>query len=362
MTVNQFVDELIEAGPVDPGEFLSGFPMIRAGGRDLLKVINRLVQLKADHGGQWSETGDVRITVLDTPIEKIAKSPDSYDLGLDNTALYFRSVVVRFDGTIVGPGQADYDGESYYGWTVYVRFNDTYDTSFVCLKISPVFGAFKAGQIWFEEETLPEEVAEVCFAHYEKFFKEFIEPALWVNERLTEAEKGSSPKGWEQIGGDFGDPWTYGGTWFNKELDEIIHFPGVESEDYDVEPDSERVDSRMTYPHYRAIVAELSLENTFRWEKIEDDLRQEQAELIKEELKFSYYRTTCESNEWIERDWAREIAEIKQELEMSDEEWAALPPCGKEEAIANRIGWYEFDSSPEKISRGELSNLLGIQL
>jgi hypothetical protein len=39
---------------------------------------------------------------------------------------------------------------------------------------------------------------------------------------------------WQQIGGDFGDPWLYGGDWFNQDTDEIIHFDGIEY-DKDIE-------------------------------------------------------------------------------------------------------------------------------
>jgi hypothetical protein len=52
---------------------------------------------------------------------------------------------------------------------------------------------------------------------------------------------------WEQVGGDFGDPWIYGGDWFNEHRDQLLHFYGIESEqEREIDPDDVEIP-----PHLR---------------------------------------------------------------------------------------------------------------
>jgi hypothetical protein len=176
---------------------------------------------------------------------------------------------------------------------------------------------------------------------------------------LTESTKPST-KGWEQIGGDFGDPWEYGGTWYSKQSDNIIHFPGVESEG-EIESKSPKVDRVMGAADYRKIVDAVNLDDFDAWENIEDEIRTNKAEQLTAAVRHTYYRCYVDDSDTIDKDWAREIAEVKSECEMSDEDWAKLPASSKEEAIANRIGWEEFDHQPERITRAALAVLLGIE-
>lgn len=39
-----------------------------------------------------------------------------------------------------------------------------------------------------------------------------------------------SPGWWEQVGGDFGNPWEYGGEWHNPVTHKVLYFGGVESD------------------------------------------------------------------------------------------------------------------------------------
>lgn len=55
---------------------------------------------------------------------------------------------------------------------------------------------------------------------------------------------GSEDGYWTQIGGDFGDPWLYGGDWFNPVKGEVLHFDGVENEK-EVEPDEVEIPASM---------------------------------------------------------------------------------------------------------------------
>lgn len=353
MTAIQIVDKLFEAGPVDPGEFLSGFPTKRAGRDDIVRVMRRLLELKAEHGG-WSTSGAVDVTILDgTPIEKVAQYPDAYNL--DTTGLSFESLVMTEDGREVRSFTED---GHYYGWYSYMPFREPFwEGDNAPLNQHLKFGVFVNGD--FYEHEIPAEALAICKENYEQFNKEFIEPAMWINESRKD---GPSPKGWIQIGGDFGDAWSYGGTWFNPQSNDMIHFPGLDYEAKEIEADDKRVDSKLTRDNYKFIVAQLHLDDTDKWESAEDEIRSEYASQLNDERRFQYFRTSVETDEWIEKDWASEIEAIKQELEISDEDWAKTEPQHKESAIADRIGWHEFDHYPENISRKELSELLGIEL
>ena len=52
---------------------------------------------------------------------------------------------------------------------------------------------------------------------------------------------------WRQIDGDFGDPWEYGGDWYNPARNEVLHFGGLEEEgdDADIDPNDVPVPDQM---------------------------------------------------------------------------------------------------------------------
>lgn len=49
---------------------------------------------------------------------------------------------------------------------------------------------------------------------------------------------------WEQICGDWGNPWIYGGSWYNRGQERILHFDGIEDK-YKVEPDDIEVPAQV---------------------------------------------------------------------------------------------------------------------
>jgi hypothetical protein len=49
---------------------------------------------------------------------------------------------------------------------------------------------------------------------------------------------------WEQVGGDYGDPWTYGGEWYNPVTKEAVYFRGIEDEK-EIEPGDVNVPERV---------------------------------------------------------------------------------------------------------------------
>lgn len=189
----------------------------------------------------------------------------------------------------------------------------------------------------------------------------FIERAM--QEGLNEAvDHGPSPKGYVQIGGDFGNPWEYGGTWVREQDGDMVHFPGMDSEDKEIETGDSRIDGRLTPQDYAVIVDKLHLDAVDAWENAEDEVRQRHADALNAARRFQFYHTSSETDEWIEKDWAEQIVEIKEESQMTDEQWAALTAPMKTAAVADRIGWHEFDHYPGKTTKAELSELLGIDL
>ena len=50
---------------------------------------------------------------------------------------------------------------------------------------------------------------------------------------------------WEQIDGDYGDPWLFGGAWYNSYQKRILYFDGTEDDEGEIEPDMVEVPERM---------------------------------------------------------------------------------------------------------------------
>jgi hypothetical protein len=194
---------------------------------------------------------------------------------------------------------------------------------------------------------------------------------LYVAEAVTEAKptwgnEGKnvvSDQGYEQVGGDFGDPWTYGGTWYKAEDGCIVHFDGLEGQgEEDIEGTDKGIDDKLQEVHYKQIAAALSLDHLDRWENVEDEIRDGIAERLNENRAFQVYRTCDESPETIESDWSSIIPHVKSSTGMSDEDWASMPTYAKLEAIADYSGWLEMDHQPDRYTKAELSVYLGIDL
>jgi hypothetical protein len=52
------------------------------------------------------------------------------------------------------------------------------------------------------------------------------------------------PDFWTQFDGDFGNPWVWGGSWYNEAKNKIVHFEGLDNMDeseQDIEPDDVEV-------------------------------------------------------------------------------------------------------------------------
>lgn len=373
MTANQVVDALVEAGPIDPGQFLSDFPLKRTQSGDFQKVIQRLLQLKQENGGVWSDTGDIHVMTFG--VINIEQFRPTWMMAPGwQPFIDFDAVVLTSDGRTVGPGQAGND--TFFGWSGYLSFESEVggddfgpdgSTESVPVTIHVGFGT-NSPEGGFSEEELPPEALEICKANWEEFKTKFIDQVMWLQEaqKPTWGNKGKNQptdQGFVQISGDFGSPWDYGGTWFNEKTSDLIHFPGLDSEQAkEISYDSKLVDRKLLSKDYMAIAGALHLDDTDKWEEVEEAARTEHADQLTKQVRHTYYRTQVETDEWIEKDWAKQIAEIKEDCQISDEDWAALPPAAKESHIADRIGWEEFDHYPQKITKAELSLLLGVDL
>lgn len=177
-------------------------------------------------------------------------------------------------------------------------------------------------------------------------------------KKTLESEDSGS---YEQIGGDYGDPWAYGGVWFNSVTGQLVATEGCEDDD-DVDAGDKAVDSMLTHADYVSVLDALSIDVNNEWENTLDDVRQKYADSLTSSRAYKVYRTTVDSDEVIESDWADHVAAIKSENNISDDDWAAMQPAAKEAEIATRVGWIEFDHYPDKYTKKELEKMLGLRL
>jgi hypothetical protein len=179
---------------------------------------------------------------------------------------------------------------------------------------------------------------------------------------------GTPGLGVEQIGGDFGSPWEYGGTWHDPERQHLIHVDGLDSEHiedtwpYDIEvpdevvrrivrelggnPDRSYLDADEQQEHYIEREVESAIE----------DWQTEEASQRDAKVALPVYITTDDFEPWMQAELEGALRDfdpaIHQQLTSTD--------VGKVLLVAERIGWYEFDSHPEKYTKSELANLLGL--
>lgn len=202
---------------------------------------------------------------------------------------------------------------------------------------------------------LPEMVARRLVDLWEEYYRSI---------ELDES-KNKSTKGFEQIGGDFGDPWSYGGTWFDPQSGTIVHFDGLDSGETgnDVDADDKKIDSTLTQADYQNITKDLQAERDEAWEDTESTIREAHAEVFNANRQFPVYRTVVEEDATIESDWADDIVSVKDQWgDKGEEIWAGMSPANKMAELAGYKGWYEFDYDSCSYTKAELSAFLGINL
>lgn len=200
-----------------------------------------------------------------------------------------------------------------------------------------------------------------------------------VVDALLEMEDGIDPKEyldqnaeeminkWEQIGGDFGDPWKHGGDWFNLYKREIVHIDGLEGEglnevdEYDLElTPEEKAQLQQEYP------VDIDPEDPGAGDQNERDrdlaassILSDRAEKVNNAIAVTVYRFLDE--ELTPDDWPDQEA-IKASMDMDDEAWADAPTASKWIEVGRHHGFHELDHYPEKWTKEQLSKFLGIDL
>lgn len=153
----------------------------------------------------------------------------------------------------------------------------------------------------------------------------------------------------EQIDGDFGDPWLYGGSWYTPVDNQIVHFEGTEQEQEFGEDDvevSERVLARIN-----------QIEDEQERETVLDRLKFEMARRMNEKRSFPVYRFDADPlDSWMDAN------KVIGPVGISRKEFDALPLANQLLEVGRYYGFHELDPSPDRYTRAELSKYLGIEL
>ena len=169
---------------------------------------------------------------------------------------------------------------------------------------------------------------------------------------------------WVQVGGDFGDPWEYGGYWHNAALGQVLVLTGLEGEGvrereawhFDV-PEHVRAQLRLNYPE--------NFENDpydRAYEQALDDWQSAQAEAHNQAIALPVHRFGAEERLAGDNDgWptAGDINSICRSLGISAEEWAEMPPYAQWISVGEHYGWHELDCYPEPFTKQALKQFLG---
>ena len=116
-------------------------------------------------------------------------------------------------------------------------------------------------------------------------------------------------KSYTQVGGDFGDPWLYGGAWLSGDGQVVVYMRGAEDE----------IGYPRVQPAYR-------------------------------------FHVEPELDSWVDE------AGIKETAGISDEEWSEMPMYAKWLAVGQYYGFAELDSYPHSYTKASLSKMLGVDL
>jgi hypothetical protein len=163
---------------------------------------------------------------------------------------------------------------------------------------------------------------------------------------------------WEQTGGDR-DWWTYGGTFHNPGLGEMLHVSGMEQEglkeiehwDIELTPE-EQAQLEVDYPvKIDPDFPEDGDENERDRDLAKETIQMHHADQLNENRKIHVYRWT---DDFIE-DWADKFDDISRSIGTQVSE---LPLPAQWEAIGDYFGWEELDYSPTMMTKAELEKLL----
>jgi hypothetical protein len=157
-------------------------------------------------------------------------------------------------------------------------------------------------------------------------------------------------KDWVQIDGDWGDPWVYGGSWFNQARSEILHFDGIENKAGEIDPEMVEVPETM--------LAKLPPEQPDWHDNFERDeaiewYQRAKAEFLNARRKHVFYIIPVDMEDTKVPSWLKKY-DNPNELE----DWDEWPLPQKLIEIGEYIGMHEV-GEPIKLTHLEARKYLG---
>lgn len=174
--------------------------------------------------------------------------------------------------------------------------------------------------------------------------------------------------GYIQVGGDFGNPWVYGGVWYSPKKNELV-VSEPPSDENEVDPSDIEVPGAIELGIVRRYTQDPALTTVEQmyeadhddWNKAEAALeawKAEQAEALEAARKRPVYR--LEVAESPESWW--DVPGMISTFGMSEEEWDKLNMVQRTIMAGEYSGWENFDPHPDEYTRRELARYLLIDM
>lgn len=183
---------------------------------------------------------------------------------------------------------------------------------------------------------------------------------------------------WTQVDGDFGDPWEYGGSWFNPVRSIVWHFEGLETMEQlgigEIKPENVAVPAQVKakldqeYP-----LDYVDPDGDLEWQQeTRDDNEREHDHLIDQyQVARAAYLNERKQYPWYEIDipedgaldtWMDEkVGDLVRSMGMEEEGFRALPLAIQYTSFIGYFGIDEIGSKFE-MSRREATKELGVQI
>jgi len=172
---------------------------------------------------------------------------------------------------------------------------------------------------------------------------------------------GEGDSWWEQIEGDYGDPWEYGGTWYNPVTHTMLHFEGLEtmeqleigeikSEDVEVPPQVMAKIDQQFPPDYVDPDGDLEWQqrqrndNERKRDQLIDQYKVARAAFLNERKKFPWYEIGVPESGKLEQWMDAKVPNVAQMHGLSEQEFRALPLANQIIAFVGYLGIDEFGS------------------
>jgi hypothetical protein len=173
----------------------------------------------------------------------------------------------------------------------------------------------------------------------------------------------------EQVGGDYGDPWIYGGTWHDDNKGLLYHIDGLEGEGVkDIEPDDLEVPPELV----RQIVVDLGGDPDQSWKdndeqqehyierEVENAIGEWQYDRAKEEnakVHLTLHIAPDQFNPALQRSLEAE----RQSFDAETWEQITQDDVAKITVVAEREGWDHVSDNSMRVTKAQLTELLGMR-